>query len=301
MKRGVKILAGIVGALIALLVVLALAGHVLAERKRNRVIPLEVAPVAYGAGADVLKQGKYLFESRGCVDCHGSNGAGKVFINDPNGLYVKAPNISPAAGSVTANYNERDWVRTLRHGISPQGRPLLVMPSDDYNRFTDADLAALVAYARSLPPVAGETAEIRFPLIVRALYAAGVVQDAAEKIDHTLAPATPVPVGATREHGAYVANMCIGCHGATLSGGKIPGAPPDWPAAANLTGGQGSVMPAYASPQQFAAMMRTGKRPDGSAVSKVMPFESLKVLSDVDLEAMHIYLKGLPPKAAGNR
>ena len=25
--------------------------------------------------------------------------------------------------------------------------------------------------------------------------------------------------------------MCIGCHGATLAGGQVPGGPPDWPAA----------------------------------------------------------------------
>jgi hypothetical protein len=40
-------------------------------------------------------------------------------------------------------------------------------------------------------------------------------------------------VGATAEHGKYVAKMCIGCHGLGLAGGKIPGAPPQWPAASN--------------------------------------------------------------------
>ena len=36
--------------------------------------------------------------------------------------------------------------------------------------------------------------------------------------------------------------VCVGCHGAQLTGGKIPGAPPDWPAAADLTPGDGSAM-----------------------------------------------------------
>jgi mono/diheme cytochrome c family protein len=301
MKRSIRILAIAVVAVAVLVGVLAAAAHLLSERKANRVIKLDVAPVAYATGADVIREGKYLYESRGCVECHSADGRGKVFINDPNGLYVQAPNISPTADGVTAKYTERDWVRTIRHGVSPQGRPLIIMPSEDYNRLTDADLAALVAYIRSLPAAPGEGAKIRLPVVVRALYAAGVVQDAAEKIDHTLPPPNPVRVAATAEHGAYLANMCIGCHGATLSGGKIPGAPPDWPAAANLTSGQGSAMPSYASLDNFKSMMRTGKRPDGSAVSSVMPFDSLKTITDVDLEAIHVYLNTLPPKAQGNR
>lgn len=301
MKRPIKIAAIGIATVAALVGLIAIVAHVASDRKANRTVQVEVAPVAYATGANAVREGKYQYESRGCVECHGTDGRGKIFINDPNGLYVKAPSIIPVAGSVTEKYTERDWVRAIRHGVSPQGRPLMVMPSEDYNRLTDADFAAMVAYIRALPAGPGEGAVIRLPLIVKALYAAGIFQDAAEKIDHSLPPSTPVKVAATAEHGAYLANMCIGCHGATLSGGKIPGSPPDWPAAANLTSGQGSVMPVYTTLDSFKSMMRTGKRPDGSAVNKVMPFESLKAINDVDLEAMYLYLKALPPKAAGNR
>ena len=53
--------------------------------------------------------------------------------------------------------------------------------------------------------------------------------------------------------------------------------------------------------EKFAVMMRTAKRPDGCEVSKVMPFDSLKLLTDVDLQALHAYLKTLRPRDAGNR
>jgi hypothetical protein len=95
--------------------------------------------------------------------------------------------------------------------------------------------------------------------------------------------------------------MCIGCHGEHFSGGKIPGGPPDWPAAANLTPGEGSAMKRYASADQFIAMLRTGKRPDGSAVSDVMPFPSLKELNETDMKAAHLFLQSLPPRPAGGR
>jgi hypothetical protein len=47
-------------------------------------------------------------------------------------------------------------------------------------------------------------------------------------------------------------------------------------------------------------MLRSGKRPDGSAIS-VMPFASLGVLDDTDARALYLHLKALPAVAAGNR
>jgi mono/diheme cytochrome c family protein len=170
---------------------------------------------------------------------------------------------------VTAAYRPVDWVRAIRHGVHPLGRPLMIMPSEDYNRFTDGDLAALVAYIRAMPPAQGGAAVIELPLPVRALYGYGLILDAAAKIDHSLPPAAPVPEGVSVAHGAYVANMCIGCHGAKLAGGKIPGGPPDWPPAARLAPGEGSVMARY---------------PDA---------ESLRAISDTDARALHLYLKSL--------
>lgn len=271
----------------------------LGERKMQRRIELRLQPVALRSDADAVERGRYLFNSRGCSDCHAANGAGKDVIKDDGGMWIHAPNITPGPGGVVGAYTGLDWTRTLRHGVKPSGRPLIVMPSEDYARLTDADVSAVVAYVKQLPPLAGEPARIEFPLPVKALYAAGLVRDAAEKIDHTLPPAQPVPEGVTAAHGAYVANGCIGCHGATLSGGKIPGAPPAWPAAANLTPGEGSALARYPSDAAFIAMLRSGKRPDGSAVSEVMPFGSLKAMSDTDLRALYLHLKALPARAAG--
>ena len=48
-------------------------------------------------------------------------------------------------------------------------------------------------------------------------------------------------------------------------------------------------MPKYASGEAFVAMMRSGKRADGSAIA-VMPFASLETINDTDLRALHLYL-----------
>jgi mono/diheme cytochrome c family protein len=272
----------------------------LGERKMNRQISVTtVSDLPLRSDVASVKRGQYLFASRGCTECHGVNGAGKDVVNDGKGMLVHAPNITPDAGSVVAGYTAKDWDRTLRHGIKPNGKPAIVMPSEDYARLTDADLASLVAYLRQMPAATGGGAQIEFPAIVRALYAAGLVKDAAERIDHTLPSATPVPEAVTPEHGAYVANSCLGCHGAALSGGAIAGAPPDWPAAANLTPGAGSALARYPTVQSFIAMFRNGKRPDGTAISSVMPFASLKEMSDTDVQALYLHLKTLPARATG--
>lgn len=277
-----------VGAL-ALLAGGALAtGQLLAEQKMNRRVELVPVPLALKTDADTLARGEYLYRSRGCGDCHGRDGAGRTFVEDGS-LKLAGPNISPGAGSVVAGYRPEDWERTLRHGVKPDGRPVMVMPSEDYARMTDADTAAIASYVKSLPPVAGGPAVVQFPAPVRALYGFGLMQDAAAKIDHSLPPAQPVAEGVTVEHGRYVAQMCVGCHGAQLAGGKIPGGPPDWPAAADLRPGAPGLAP-YADAESMLRMFRTGRAPDGRAL-KVMPFEALGQLNDTDARALHLYLR----------
>ena len=281
LKRAGYGLLALIALTAAVVAVLAGYGHLKASRK----LEVRLETVAARSDAVAIERGGYLFRSRGCTECHGSDGAGRTFVDDGKGLHLHAPNITPARGSVVASYRMDDWDRTLRHGVAPGGRPLLIMPSEDYNRFTNDDLAALLAHVQSLPPAPGQGAIVELPLPARVLYGFGLIKDAAAKIDHTRPPQQPVAEGVTTAHGAYVANMCIGCHGATLAGGKIPGGPPDWPAASNLTPGEGSVMGRYPDAESLMRMFRSGKRPDGSAI-KVMPFESLREMNDTDLRAL---------------
>ncbi len=284
---------------LALLVLVPLAagavwlGLELAQRKMQRHIDVNVQAVALSDEPAAIERGRYLYASRGCVDCHGADGKGRVFLDNPNGMKIVGPHISPGAGSVTASYRPEDWVRSIRHGVQPQGRPLLIMPSEDYNRLTNEDLAALVAWLRHMPASdQGLTGLVQLPLPVRVLYGFGMIQDAAAKIDHSLPPQTPLPQGDTLAHGQYVANMCLGCHGPQLAGGRVPGGPPDWPPASRLAPGADSALLRYPDADALLKLFKTGKRPDGSAV-KVMPFESLGAMSETDVRALHAYLSSL--------
>jgi mono/diheme cytochrome c family protein len=298
MKKWIKWTGATLAALVVLAAGVVALGYQMGERKMARKIDVVVTAVPYTTDAQAVERGKYLFESRGCVDCHGANGGGRDFVNDGKGLRIAGSDITSAGA--TARYKPEDWVRTIRHGVKPNGQPALIMPSEDYNRFTDQDLASLVAHVRNLPPAKGAAAVIELPVPVRVLYGFGAIPDAAEKINHTLPPAQPIPVAVNAQHGAYVANMCVGCHGEQLSGGKIPGGPPNWPPAANITPGEGSAMERYKDAGAFIAMLRTGKRPDGTPI-KVMPFESLAKVNDVDVQALYEFLKTVPPKPFGHR
>nr|WP_315592500.1 c-type cytochrome [uncultured Cupriavidus sp.] len=256
-------------------------------RKLVRKIDVAVQPVAFPTDAAAIAHGKYLYESRGCMDCHGAKGLGKQVFDEANGFRVRAPDLTRANPAID-KYQPQDWDRAIRHGVAPSGRPLMVMPSEDYNRLSNDDFAALVAYVRSLPPGDGKPGEIHLPWFIQGLYGAGVIKDAAEKIDHSLPPSPAIAAAVNAQYGAYVANSCKGCHGANLRGGNIPGAPPDWPPAANLQ--PGGAMKTYAQAGQFVAMMRSGKRPDGTDVSRVMPFGAFEKMNDTDLNALYLFL-----------
>ena len=262
------------------------------DARAARKVQVAVAAVPFTDDTNAVVRGQYLFASRGCTECHGADGAGATMADDGKGTLLAGPNITRGNPTLAA-YKEVDWVRSIRHGVAPTGRVLRLMPSQDYNRLTDIDLAAIVAYARQLAPQSGRLhGTVELPLPARVIYGFGGIPEAYEKINHALPPSQPVAQAATAEYGAYVVQMCIGCHGPNLEGGKIAGGPPEWPAAARLAPGEGSVMPRYTNAADFMAMLKSGKRADGTSIA-AMPFDSLSKLSDGDASALFVYLSSL--------
>ena len=88
-------------------------------------------------------------------------------------MKVAGPNISPGPGNVAATYTPEDWVRTLRHGVKPDGKPLFIMPSGGLQPPHDDDTGAVIAYVKSLAPAAGGEAVVKLPLPVKVIYGFG--------------------------------------------------------------------------------------------------------------------------------
>lgn len=246
--------------------------------------------------SSTIERGNHLATIRGCNECHAPNMGGKVMVDDPAIGRLVSTNLTN--GRKGGALSDRDWERAVRHGVRRDSTPLTVMPAHEFTGFADEDLAAIIAWTRSLPPVADSLPTTRVGPLGRALHAAGeLVLYPAERIDHEAAHPVRVVPAPDAQYGKYMAAGCMGCHGATYSGGKIAGAPPEWPAAGNLTP---TGMKAYGE-ASFIAALRAGRRPDGTAIRPPMDPKMTGVMTDVELKAIWAFLQTLPPRATGER
>jgi hypothetical protein len=123
--------------------------------------------------------------------------------------------------------------------------------------------------------------------------------DVARRIDHAHIEKAPPPTP-DAAYGKYLARLCTGCHGEHLSGGPIPGAPPDMPVPLNLTPDKTGL--AGFTLDDFKQVLRTGKRKqDGRQLADMMPVESFGQFDDVEMQALFSYLQALPATAFGKR
>lgn len=291
------ILVSLVGVLLVVLAVVY--GISLARLNRSYTIPATALTIPTNAGA--VAEGKRQFFTRGCVDCHGDNGAGKMVVDDPLVGTIMGSNLTTGQGGVGNLYQDADWERAIRHGVGADSRPLVIMPAHEYNLINDADVATIIAYVKSLPPVD----QARMPMTIgplgRILHVTGMVTVVpAEVIDHTAPRPEAVAKGATKEYGAYLAKTCTGCHGATLSGGPIPGVPSDGPAPRNLTPDVATGLGKWQE-TDFAKAIRTGVRPDGTQLATAMPWPAFQQMTDEEVSALWLYLQSVPAKPYGNR
>ncbi|GMU43627.1 MAG: c-type cytochrome [Xanthomonadales bacterium] len=281
-----KLLLGLVAVLALAIGLLVWQGHRLAGKRWDIAIPAR-APAA----TIDLAEGARIAQIRGCTGCHAKDLGGEVLAETPIGDLVP-PNLTTGKGGVTAGYADADWERSIRHGVSPKGRALILMPSDDNTRVSEADFAQLLAYLKSVPAVDRALPPTRLTPLGYALLGAGQLPLlAVERIDHSLQPAAPT-VAADAAYGAYLAHTCSGCHGNNFAGGPIPGMPPGAPPAANLT-------PAGRLPQwtlgQFGTAVRTGARPDGTRMDEhFMPWPAFAAMTDIEVEALYRHFGSLP-------
>lgn len=289
----------LLGLLLCGLVLLLLVGsgivYLTTKQRLHRQFAVEVRPITVPTDTAAITRGHHIAATRGCADCHGADYAGKAVIQDTLIGQLHASNITRGQGGLPADYSDLDYVRALRHGLAQDGRPLVLMPSEEYSHLSDEDLGALIAYLKTLAPVDRARGPVEVGPLARVLIALGEIRLGAEHIDHGAPRPASVVAGVTVDYGRYLAASCTGCHGNNFAGGKIPGAPPDWPAAANLTSHGLSRLPHWTE-DDFLRVLRTAQRPDGTEVHPVMP-RAFGQMTDDELKALWVYLRSLPPAA----
>src|SRR5258708_2880514 len=237
-------------------------------------------------------RGKYIVENlAACSDCHsphdwskhdspilpGMEGAGEDF-SILRGLpgQVVAPNLTPDPETGVGTWSDDALARAIREGIGHDGRTLFpMMPYEDYRYMPDEDVASVVVYLRSLPPVRNPLpkTEIIFPVKY-------LMRSAPEPI---LAPVPAPDISDPLQRGAFLVTI-TGCRdGHTpmdkgqpipnmdFSGGQIFEGPWGKVATSNLTPDPSGIP--YYDEVLFLQAIRTGYV-KARVLNQIMPWRN---------------------------
>jgi len=163
-----------------------------------------------------IAAGQRVAQIGGCLHCHGEKLAGGVVEDIPNLARIVAPNLS----TLLPNYSDAQIATVLRRGVKPDGKSVLFMPSEMFRHLSDADLARLIAYLRSVPATpegVQEKPEVR--ILGRLILAKGDFKPAAANIESLPAAVASFDANDPVSLGRYLTmNACSECHGQDLKG-----------------------------------------------------------------------------------
>jgi len=259
-----------------------------------------------------LERGRYLANgTSGCIYCHSEHdllkrdvpipasqrGAGQVlpYLGLPG--RIVASNITPDPQTGAGSWTDDQLARAIREGIGHDGRTLFpIMPYARFHSMSDEDLASIVVYLRSLPPVRHElpATEIIFPVKY-------LIRNAPEPLQ---SPVASPDTSDRMAYGKYLTTItgCEDCHTPYHNGQKVPGmdfaggfllqVTGETAAAANLTPHASGID--YYDESLFLQAMHTGTV-RARKLSPLMPFAVYGNMTDDDLKAIFTDLRTMKP------
>lgn len=266
----------------------------------DTVYDVPLPNVVRSSDPSVLARGEHLARAVApCVssDCHGADlSGGKTLELGPLGK-MTGPNISLAG--LGAAYSDGELFRLIRHGVKKDGRSVRFMPSNEMGWLPDADIVAIISYLRTLPPSVKESGPNSIGPLAKVLDRFDVIAiDVARRIDHEHPEVGPTP-SPTPEYGKFLSKSCSGCHGEHLSGGPIPGAPPELPVPLNLTpDATGLKGWTY---EDFDRLLTTGVRKNGKKIDPFMPISAFGQMDETEKKALWSYLTTVEARPFGQR
>ncbi len=311
MRKVLKILGGIVGAVVLTAVVfLTYFNFKYPDVDPAPTITVERTP-------ERLARGKYLAHHvTVCIDCHstrdwtkfsgpivaGTEGKGGQEFAEAVGMLVSS-NITPAA---IGEYTDGELLRAFTVGVKRDGSAMFpLMPYPMYNRLTQEDAYAIVAYIKSLTPIenAVKASSLNFPLnfIVNTI--------PPKSFNPSSEPHKNDPV----EYGKYLTTIaaCEGCHtprddrgqdiaGMMLAGGNPFLLPAGTVRALNITPDQETGIGLWTR-DDFLARFRSYLAPETMQATLTpadfntpMPWTMYAGMTDEDLGAIYQYLRTIP-------
>jgi mono/diheme cytochrome c family protein len=252
-----------------------------------------------------VERGSYLVNTiMTCGNCHTPKGppaaiAGKDFSGglswDEPPFKVTASNITQDKETGIGAWSDADIKTLLRTGKRPNGVQIAeVMPTAFYGIITESDLDAIVAYLRTIKPVANKVVDPIYKMQIPHFPFPG-----AEK------PYTEAMMGDPVKKGFYLATIghCMECHTpfgprgrefATKLGAGGAEFPGPWGVSVsrNITPkGLGAW-----SDAEIKTAITTGVSKDGSKLKPPMGFGYYAHMTGADLDAVVAYLRTVPAK-----
>lgn len=228
--------------------------------------------------AAVIAHGERLSHVLGCTGCHGPKLQGGRFFE----LY---------ASNLTRDlpkYSDAQFELMLRGAHRPNHIVVWGMPSHIFQNLSSADLKALLAYLRTLPP-GGIPTQPMLPLEpeTKAMIAKGEIKPEAQLVRETKG-VLPVDVGPQYALGRYITEVtCAECHGSKLDGDPS-GKPPNLIVAGGYSRAEFEKLITHGIP--------TGNRKLNEMMTEVAKYRFSK-LTPHERDALYAYLKARAEKA----
>jgi mono/diheme cytochrome c family protein len=251
-----------------------------------------------------VERGKYLMDAIvGCDDCHtipGPPGKGMTFAGGfvfvSPAFHAVSPNITQDRETGIGAWTDEQIIDAIRNGRRPDntviGPP---MPIDMYNRMSDDDVKAIVAYLRTIKPIKHKVAKSNYKMPLHAPPPAG----------HVTAP----PKSDKVAYGAYISGPlahCIECHTPQVRGQRdfehmlgAGGFPFDQPGggvilAPNITPDPETGIGKWTD-DQIKKVITTGIHITGRKMGVPMPFDHFAKMTAEDFDAVVTYLHSMKP------
>ncbi|HEY6832995.1 MAG TPA: c-type cytochrome [Pseudolabrys sp.] len=256
----------------------------------------------------LTERGDYLVNTiLTCQNCHTPKGptgdiADKAFSGglsfDEPPFKVTASNITQDPETGIGKWSDAEIKALLRTGVRPSGVPVAaVMPTGFYHIMTERDLNAVVAYLRTLKPIANKVPDPIYHFAAPAQTPPG-----GEK------PYTEAMLKDRLKHGFYLATIghCMECHtsmgprghdfAADLGKGgmEFPG-PWGKSVSRNITSSKAKGLGDW-SDADIKRAITTGVSKDGSHLKPPMGYGYYAKMTDSDLSDVIAYLRTVPAK-----
>ena len=293
MKKILKWMGIVLAALLGLLLVASVILYFSGSARLNKVYDIPPTGLTLPTDSVRIEFGQHRAEVL-CEGCHGDDLSGvNNWFNAPPIGTMDSANLTAGQGGIGGEFTTEDFVRAIRHGIDREGRPIFMTAVPSTAHLSDEDLAAIIAYLKTIPPVDHPTRGRNFTPLAKVMFGAGLLGKLpAEAVSHQVDVTAPAP-GATAAYGEYLVNTndCHICHGPNLNSGPFPD-PTIKKISPNLTPG-GEL--GFWTEEQFINTIRTGTTPGGHPLDpEFMPWNFYTKFTDQELKALWLYLQSLP-------